>query len=289
MSRDLGQRQDVEHRVYQPFSDPPVLFAATVALTVTKPDATTSTPSISNPSTGIYQASFTLDQTGTWRWHWAISGTVVDEADGEVAVFDPQPPSYATLTQLKAMRTIDNATDRDEDLTRKLATASRQIDKTTGERQFWLDKTASARIYRTRDRVVCTEEGEWLTVDDIGTLTGLVVEVGDGTNWTAVTDYQTGPENALAKRKPINRLLRPSSYWTRMWGTNTQIRVTARWGWPAVPDEVVEATLIQANRLYMRKDSPEGVLGSAEWGVVRVGKVDPDVQELIKDLCLMGV
>jgi hypothetical protein len=68
-----------------------------------------------------------------------------------------------------------------------------------------------------------------------------------------------------------------------------RVRVTAKWGWPAVPDTVVQATLIQASRLYRRKDSPEGVLGSAEWGTVRLGRVDPDVYALIQQLILPGM
>jgi hypothetical protein len=51
----------------------------------------------------------------------------------------------------------------------------------------------------------------------------------------------------------------------------------------------VQATLIQAARLYRRKDSPEGVTGSAEWGVVRLPRIDPDVSALIKDLTLPGI
>jgi hypothetical protein len=49
-----------------------------------------------------------------------------------------------------------------------------------------------------------------------------------------------------------------------------------------------EATLIQALRLYKRKDSPEGVLGSAEWGTVRVSRLDPDVAKLVESLVLPG-
>jgi hypothetical protein len=36
-----------------------------------------------------------------------------------------------------------------------------------------------------------------------------------------------------------------------------------------------------AARFYRRKDSPQGVLGNAEWGFARVSRVDPDVEALI--------
>jgi hypothetical protein len=40
--------------------------------------------------------------------------------------------------------------------------------------------------------------------------------------------------------------------------------------------------IMQAARLYKRRRSPEGVAGFAEFGVVRVSRVDPDVAELLK-------
>ncbi|MFC8456442.1 hypothetical protein ACFUJ0_06100 [Streptomyces sp. NPDC057242] len=66
------------------------------------------------------------------------------------------------------------------------------------------------------------------------------------------------------------------------------MRVGTRFGWPAVPDDITEAALIQAARLYRRKDSPEGVTGSAEWGVVRLSRRDPDVWNLIDPYVLPG-
>jgi hypothetical protein len=287
-TRDVGDRQNIELLVYTPFADPPTLVNATVALSVTDPAGAITSPSVTNASTGTYQASFTLATAGVWYWRWTVSGTVVDISDGQVTAVDPSPPAYASLDQLKGARKT-TTTDRDDDMSQALLTAARRIDKTTGDRQFWLDKTVSARIFRMKGRVYSTDEGEWLIVDDIGSLSGLVVEVGDGTTWTAVTGYQTGPENALAKRQPINRLLRPVSSWSGSWSGPNQARITARWGWPAVPDEIVRANLLQANRLYTRKDSPDGVLGNAEWGVTRVSSIDPDVRDLIADYCLAGM
>ncbi len=286
MSMDVGDRLYIEHRVYTPFSDPPTLVNATVALAVTDPAGAVSSPTVTNASTGVYQASFDLATAGVWYWRWTVSGTVVEVVDGQETAVNPTPPPYAILDQLKDMRKI-TTTDRDADMTQALLTASRRIDRATGERQFWLDKTASQRIFRPRGRTYCAEEGEWLIVDDIGATAGMIVEIGDGTTWTAVTDYQTGPDNAIAKRSPVTRLLRPSSTWWT--SANAQVRVTARWGWPAVPEEIVRATLLQANRLYVRKDSPDGVLGNAEWGVTRVSSIDPDVRDLISSFCLPGV
>jgi hypothetical protein len=68
------------------------------------------------------------------------------------------------------------------------------------------------------------------------------------------------------------------------------VKVTAQWGFAEVPDDVEEACRIKAAKLYRRKDSPEGVAGSGEFGVVRISKFeDPDVVMLLNDFTSIGV
>lgn len=191
---------------------------------------------------------------------------------------------YSDLATLKLQLGVTD-TARDTLLTSALASASRAIDQMTG-RRFYLDAVAVQRTYNPYGRVVCDAAGEVLLVDDIGSVTGLVVETGPASGpWTAVTDYETTPDNALARGRPVTGLLRTAGTWVS--GTS-RVRVTALWGWPAVPDEIVQATIIQASRLFKRKDSPEGVTGSAEWGVVRLSRVDPDVHALVQHYVLPG-
>ncbi|MCH5677833.1 phage gp6-like head-tail connector protein [Streptomyces gilvus] len=195
---------------------------------------------------------------------------------------------YGTLASLKEKLSIEaDDTSRDALLTSALAAASRAIDGSTG-RRFWLDASVTARVYRLHERVVCEEDGQLLKVDDIGDTTGMTVESASSTGgtYTSITGtYDTTPDNALADGYPITGLLRPNS----IWGTSfTRIRVTALFGWPAVPDEITEAALIQATRLYKRKDSPEGIIGSAEWGVRNLSRRDPDVWALIEPYILPG-
>ena len=192
---------------------------------------------------------------------------------------------YGTLVALKERLGIEaDDTSREAPLNSALAAASRGIDRATG-RRFWLDADPVQRTYNPRGRIVRESDGDLFLVDDIGNVAGLVVETGSGTSWSAVTDYETGPENAIADGKPITGLLRTLGTWGL---TTTRLRVTARFGWPAVPDEVTEAALIQASRLYKRKDSPEGIIGSAEWGVRNLSRRDPDVWALIEPFILPG-
>lgn len=196
---------------------------------------------------------------------------------------------YADLATLKAQLTIEeDDTSRNTLLNKALTSASRSIDRATG-RRFWLDPTVVARVYNPRGRVVCDDDGETLLVDDIGSVTGLVVETGPASGpWTTVTGYETVPDNALADGRAITGLLRPGGAWSWRTAGTARVRVTARFGWPAVPDEIESAALIQATRLYKRKDSPEGIIGSAEWGVRNLSRRDPDVWNLIEPFILPG-
>lgn len=197
---------------------------------------------------------------------------------------------YAELATLKLALSITD-TDRDALLLSALTAASRQIDQYTG-RRFYADEVVSARTFTLTGRVATDADGQLLLLDDIADTTGLIVETGaaGSATWTAMTSgqYEVTPDNAVSLGLPITGL---RSFSGNGWVTGLfrpRARITARWGWPAVPDVVAQACLIQAARLYKRKDSPEGVAGSAEWGVVRVSRVDPDVQALLANVVLPG-
>lgn len=186
--------------------------------------------------------------------------------------------TYASLADLRRWRRI-TATNPDVDgqLESVLAAASRAIDRKTA-RRFWLDPTPSPRAYGVTGRT--TPDG-LLLVDDIGSTDGLLVEVGGGSSWSTVTDYDAEPGGALAQGEAITGLR------AAHWGFG-RVRVTARWGWPEVPTEITEATLLLANRLHMRIDSPEGIAASGEWGAVRLSRWDPDVEALVAPYILPG-
>lgn len=223
------------------------------------------------------QASYTAVLSGT-------SGG--DPVEVELEVFVSSLPLYATLAEFKSGLKITD-TDRDARIARNLASASRSIDRTCG-RRFYLDPAPIARILSPKGRTVLDEDGWHLLTADIGDADGLVVETGRSPAWSDITaQVEAEPTDALDQLRPVTSLLRIGGAWPS--GGGQRVQVTARWGWPAVPDEVHEATLLLANRLFKRTDSPEGVLGSSEWGVVRVSRRDPDVYGLIENLILPGI
>lgn len=186
---------------------------------------------------------------------------------------------YATLAELKAMITMDSAVvDRDGLLAKALDAAHDSIDRKCG-RRFYLDGAATARTYDPSDRVVSDRGRQFLLVDDVGSLTGFAVATGVSV-FTAVSGtVEHRPENALARGRAITSLMLADQAWPT--DPFTRVRVTARWGWPTVPSEISEATLLHANRLFARAKSPAGVVGTAEWGQIRLTRSDADVMDLI--------
>ncbi len=193
--------------------------------------------------------------------------------------------SYVALSELKSALGITSSTD-DAFLTLAIGAAETAINDLCG-RKFTADGSASARTYRAQPYICVT--------DDVSTLTGLVVKTdtsGDGTfdtTW-ASSDYQVEPLNNLVKGRSVNNLRAVGDYLFPVYGDGlASVEVTAKWGWPAVPDPIEQATLMMASRLYGRKASPMGVIGVGDFGPVRISRSDPDVAHMLMDYRRAGI
>lgn len=202
---------------------------------------------------------------------------------------------YATLDELKTFLQI-TASTHDSVLERSIEAASRLVDDYC-EQRFWVDGSPVVRIYEAVNP-------NYLDVHNFTTTTGLVVKTDDNhdgvyeTTWTINTDFRVEPLNAAADGKPFSRLTAigskrfPVTYSPSYGVSYSQwnpplygkVEVTAKGGWATVPVLIKEATLLQASRLYKRKDSPFGISGSPEMqGELRLlNKLDPDVQLTLK-------
>lgn len=181
-----------------------------------------------------------------------------------MAIGDP----YATLDQLKSYLDlpVEDVVD-DTELNAALASASRGITKFCG-RQFNKETSATARTFRP------TREGLAL-VDDFHTTTGLVIATGDSgtfdTTW-ASADYELGPLNGIRDGEPgwPHWKIKAVDSLSFTVASRATLRVTAQWGWTAVPSPVHQACLILAAETLKLKDAPFGVAGFGDFGAVRV-------------------
>ena len=190
-------------------------------------------------------------------------------------------PDYTSLSLLKAHLRIADTAD-DTALGAAITAASRAIDYECN-RQFGSVTPVAARYY-TFDHLVI--DGRYaLAVDDIHSSSGLLVayDTEDDASWsqttTLGTDWSLWPYNASADGLPWTHLVQTSRVVQTFPGNPQGIRVTALFGWAAVPAVVSSACLIQAARFFVRRDSAYGVAGSPDQGneLRLLARLDPDV------------
>jgi len=187
---------------------------------------------------------------------------------------------YATLSELKQALRITDSVD-DTPLQAVLTSASRFVDQYC-QRDFTVASGTATRDY------VPTGRWESLTIDDATSIVSVKIDEDLDQSFGVTlrdVDYQPEPVNRLVSDNDwvYTRLLPiEDGYWPT-WEGRATVRVQATFGWPAVPEPVKTATILQAARLWTRYDSPLGVAGFGEMGAMRVSfKADPDVQMLLQ-------
>ena len=190
---------------------------------------------------------------------------------------------YTTLAAVKAALRISDSTD-DTLIENSVDAASRLIDGYC-MRNFYSVGTAT-RLFTAPDPLYCP-------VDDIA---GTAITIQTSTQADGifdvtftVTDYQLEPLNANLDgiHWAFDRIRAVGDFAFPMvsasFGEQALVKVTAVFGWPAVPKAIEQATILQAARHFKRFDSPLGVAGFGDFGVVRVSRfLDPDVQMLVE-------
>lgn len=189
---------------------------------------------------------------------------------------------YATADELKfeleQKGTLDESTY--DDLYETLVEeASGAIDNYC-RRNFVVPESATVRFF-----FPTSGHDELYDIGDVASTADLVVaydSADDGTYSTVLvngTDYFLCVDPVTNMVTNIVATGRPGFYASRY--RRPSYKVTARFGWPAVPGPVHRACIILARRYFTRKDSAQGVLGFGDMGAVKLSTVDPDVQALL--------
>jgi hypothetical protein len=193
---------------------------------------------------------------------------------------------YATLAEVKAAARIPSSDTIDDALLElSIESSSRDLDAYT-ERVFYsTGATAVTRVYIPQDIYL-------VETDDIISVTTLKSDsTGNGTfdiTWAA-TDFQLEPLNGRAggidtpatRIRAIGEYLWPVYEPRNVNSNQASVQVTGVFGFATVPIAIKQATILAALRAYKRYESPTGVLGFSDMGVVRIGRLDPDVQRLV--------
>jgi len=193
--------------------------------------------------------------------------------------------SYVALSELKTWLGVTGSA-QDTNLTTAIKAASSSIADYCG-RQFDIDSSVVTRVYDC-------EFMDYVEVDDIATVTGLIVKTleADGTvneTLTLNTDYYLSPYNSdkTDPAKPFTKIIMAIEKAGKLLPTQHRqgLSVTAKFGFSAIPDTIYQAALIQSARFWQRKNSPMGFSGNPETGnatVIFLSELDPDVKNLCK-------
>lgn len=188
-----------------------------------------------------------------------------------MAIGDP----YITRVELKAVLEISGSSE-DTLIDRVINAASRAIERRSGWPTFWITGSAVARTVDVNRRVVPVRTSHYQYVKVL-LRDGIAASAG-----FSVANFPSAvlmPEDAIVDGWPYDAIRLP---WGATFGSYGTLDITANWGWPSVPADITLATQMQAHRYYNRKGSPEGVAGSAEWGITRIPPLDPDVLSILK-------
>ena len=192
---------------------------------------------------------------------------------------------YATLAQIKSALRIPSADATDDALLEMaVESASRLIDAYSGRNFVYGGTAAATRYFHANDPYV-------VQIDDARTITQVQTSSSeDGIydvtfDLTAHTgDIQAEPLNDYVGGLtwPFTRLRAIGDYVFPV-DLETTVKVTAVYGWPTVPVTVTQACILQSSRIFTRLQSPLGVAGFGDMGIMRVSRgLDPDVSQLIE-------
>lgn len=189
-----------------------------------------------------------------------------------MAVSDP----YALVAEYDAVFPNRNGED-DGELLLQLTAVSRYIDSRCGQ-FFALDASPVARVF-----VGDGSNQLWLRTNLGATPTAVKFDTdSDGTFASTVTPVELWPLNAAdgPEARPWRRIDLPPWCSYATFPKGMRVEVTARWGWPAVPAAVRQATIHLT--AILRLESPRSTSSIDEIG--RVVGMAPAASSIIDDL-----
>lgn len=183
---------------------------------------------------------------------------------------------YATVDDLKSYlgpAFLKNAANGQQDLALgwALRSASKKINKHC-ERQFNLADAPSDRVYSpNEDDMRYVDVDDFVLTDDFNLQTDPSGTGDFEVQWTSGLDYELLPLNGVVGGEPgwpYNQIHAVAGVWFPLvqYRRDGTVKLTALWGWAAVPDEVHQATLIMAHQVFKSAEAPFGVAGFSSMG-----------------------
>jgi hypothetical protein len=197
-------------------------------------------------------------------WRVTISGQYEDTPEFLVW-FDehaPETSEYVSAAELKDAINMSDTTFPDPVIQRAIRSASKTIDDLCWDAPFVAGTPGETRVYTAVSE-------DWLRIDPMISLTSITAA---GTALVAGTNYAI-----------IDGVVRSLNGYRFPRGTVNGVSVVGTFGWAAVPDEIVSATIILATRIMRRvREAPFGIIGfNFEGAAVRISANDSDLDALL--------
>ena len=192
---------------------------------------------------------------------------------------------YATLAQVKSALRIPSADATDDSLIEMaVESASRLVDAYCGRNFIYGGTAATTRYFQADDPYV-------VQIDDARSISQ--VQTSSSEDGVYDVTWDLTPHTGDVQAEPLNDYvggivwpytrLRAIGDYVFPVDKETTVKVTAVFGWPNIPVTVTQATVLQASRIFARLQSPLGVAGFGDMGIMRVSRgLDPDVAQLIE-------
>jgi hypothetical protein len=197
---------------------------------------------------------------------------------------------YVDDDALKRTLTLTGTSFADYDIAPAIAAASRAVDEYCGRQFDRINDVEQSRFYRPVSPSL-------ILIDDLIEITELrTFQWGLGSTekvWTPPSAFPEEtphfllePNNAIEDGYPYTRIVLNTFGAVQgfpSWSPQSA-KVTGKWGWPALPDQVVTATTLIATRTIKRiREAPFGVImgGMDIGGAIRIARTDPDVCQML--------
>lgn len=254
----------------------------TITLVVTDPlgVATTYThagATITKTATGIYTKDIPCTEAGLWTYVWIGTGAASDVVPGTWFVNAASNADlYCTPEMLKSRTGISDNYD-DDSILGACRSVARWIDRKFCQRHFY--RRTATLTFAATNRLR-------LDLPDLVSVTTLKLDGdGDGVYETTLStsDYQLLPVNAPneAEPEPYDSV-KPLNGWFPLAcsGRTNLVQIEGVWGWPAVPEPVIEAAKILSGDYLKLGGMAFGVAGYGEYGAVRARMSNPALEML---------
>ena len=253
-------------------------------------------------NTGNYSATLTgLTTPGLYSFVWVGTGNGVNQVTAGSfrvisisAALNGQQNWYCGLEEFKSRNSILASSTADD------YEISMAIQAATG----WINRYCGTHFFRVFEpRTFPITNLYYLPIDQIvpGSISSFLLDDdGDGifeTVWTEGVNFQvyregdTYNQTYAGIKRPfdyVKAILSPppgsgGQFFPFVWpfSHDDRVKITGTWGWPQIPEEVTQACLIMSSQLFREKDSPWGVAGMGDMGVIRTSQ-SPYLVELLR-------